>query len=223
MKAGLRFAALVAATAAAISLAFDRPSAGAEVDISSVRKVLVSARDDLDRQLSGLSAQIDQAVFKLRDVAKLDPDATKEVMDQVFTGFKQQVAVILDKVGENSDLVDALRLARISAGRLLGWYKRQPASYPGRDSTIAQLETQIQRFDEIEKAVREQRNEAFRTLRYVAQQYSWFVQQQKVIQIVDALDVLDNVVNQMKELNQRLKDIASNIAPDIQPGASEQG
>jgi prefoldin subunit 5 len=179
--------------------------------VPDIRGTLEKESEALKETLRGLDAAIVQAKRALQDVEQLKTNP--EAMDEIFDTFKQQIVSVLQGVGPNSELADAIYRAKIAASRLLAWYKRQPTDYPERDKFIAQLEMQLQKFDEQGQAIQLQYREAFQAMTRIAQNYSWYRQAVKTVQIAEAVSALQTVVDELSNLNGRLKNVADKIAP----------
>jgi len=181
------------------------------LDVPDIRGTLEKESEAVKETLRSLDQAIVRAKRALQDVEQLK--ANPEAMDEIFDTFKQQIVSVLQSVGPNSELADAIYRAKIAASRLLAWYKRQPTDYPERDKFIAQLEMQLQKFDEQGQAIQLQYREAFQAMTRIAQNYAWYRQAVKTLQIAEAVSALESVVNELSSLNGRLKSVADKIGP----------
>lgn len=182
--------------------------------VPDIQSVITREAAELQKDLEKISLDIDRATSALGQAASIDPNKAKEMVSEAFIAFKEQVTRILTRVGENGELVDALRRAKIAATRLLAWYRRQPADYPNRDDMIARLEASLKRFDEVDRAIQEQRAQANLTLIEIAQRYAAFERMKQVMTISQALAEVDVVVKGLKALNERLRGIADRLTQE---------
>lgn len=156
---------------------------------------------------------------------KLSKDLIKEnepesMMNAAFTKIQQEIFYILDRLGSNSDLMDAVYHAREGAMVLQTWFKRQPSDYPRRDDIIKDLEAKIQDFDKVAEKIAESQRKVQNQLRDITMRYRFAIQNLKVGRIGEAQGDLKLVLGGLESLTQFLSEFASTIV-SVQVGVAQ--
>ena len=161
--------------------------------------------DDLRGVGTRLAERIKTATTKLNEVAKFtDPSAQEAQVDAIFVSMREEVNTVLEKLGSNSELMDALGRAKAGTIVLKDWFAGQPDSYPKRDETVQQLEEQLVKFDESAKQLQEGRAVAQNHLTTIMQQQRVIIQQLKVGKVRDAVAAVQSVLGDLGNLTEVL-------------------
>jgi len=164
-----------------------------------------------------LAERIKTATTHLNEVAKFtDPSAQEEKVNAIFITMREEVSTVLEKLGSNSDLMDALGRAKAGTIVLKDWFARQPDGYPRRDETVRQLEEQLVKFDESTKQLQELLSVAQNQLATIMQQQRVIIQQFKVGKVRDAVAAVQSVLGELGNLTEVLAVVSNaNLATPV--------
>ena len=152
-----------------------------------------------------LGGRIKTAMEKLDEVAKLTSEDEKESqVDKLFITLRQEIYGVLDQLDSNSDFSDALNRAKEGTIVLKSWYERQPADYPNRDQSIAQLEQAVREYDVVDERLAESRNLAMEKLSTITRQHRVIVQQMKIGKVLEAITAARAVVEGLNDITKAM-------------------
>lgn len=171
----------------------------------------------LEASIKTATEQLNQLSEELR----LSPEEQEAQMNSIFQSMRDEVFAVLDKLGGNSELMDALARAKEGTIVLKRWFEKQPPDYPNRDTTISELERQIQEFDANADKIAGGREAAQNQLRTVMMQHRVAIQQLKVGRVADALDSVKAVLGELGSLTEVLQDVAETSVPTPVSGVSQ--
>ncbi len=184
---------------------------------TAIADKLKAAGEETRQTLEALDAAITKAQGALQQLKEMDPEAREAALDESFQSFRQQIVVVLERVDDNGEFMDAMAAAEVQTRRLKAWFERQPADYPRRDETIARLDKALQRFVTLKDEIRGERDTALGLLADIGTRHAQAVQLAKADLVDQALDTVQDVVDSIKGLNGKLRtvvDQAIGVVPD---------
>lgn len=181
-------------------------------------------RDDIDVAVSeivdivaDMDGRIAAAASALSEVQSMSFEETDAVTELFYAGLKDAVNGALDKLSPNSILMDNLDGAKINTIVLRAWFERQSPDYPNRNDLIARLEEVIRGYDEVGNSIAYQRQEAQEALRQLALAQFYQRMESKVETTERSLDIARGVVQSLKTLSGKLRELAELEVPEAIP------
>lgn len=166
--------------------------------------------EEIRKVSAKLGTVIDTATKQLAGLAECkDPRQCGVKIDELFTNMRTEVLNVFDKLGSNSDLMDAVARAKESIIVLKQWYANQPPEYLQREATIKDLEAQIAHLDQAVERIRDGRVMAQEQLKGLMLQQQVISDQIIRGRVRAAVEAVQAVVGEMGNLSKALDTVAN--------------
>lgn len=171
------------------------------------------------RQISAkLGSVADAATIKAKEIAAKckDPKQCVPEFEGLFTNMRTEVINVLDKLGENSDLMDAVAQAKSSILVLKQWYKDNRPDSPQRAAIIQDFEEQLGHLGKAVENIREGRGEAQVQLKLIMEKEQTLFDQVVIDKIKAAVETVQAVAGELANLQKVLEGVAnSEVRPMV--------
>jgi len=176
-----------------------------------------SSDDDVQKNLeeirktnAKLSTVIATATQQLADLAQCtNPRQCGAKINALFTNMRTEVLDVFDKLGDNSELMDAVRKAKTSVLVLKDWYENQPSEYLERDAITAGLKEQIANLDTAVKHIQDGRVLAQAQLQELLRRQQAITDHMILGRVRAAVEAVQAVVGELGNLSQALDTVAN--------------
>ena len=197
------------------------PTAGASAQARLTEK-LKEEEARVRETVEQLELSISRAQERLRNLSNMKVEAREDELNNIFGQFRERIVDVLNRVDDNAEFMDILAAGEIQVVRLKAWFERQPADYPKRDSTIERLGRARQRLIQLKEDIRSQRDGSLTLLSEIGTAHTQAVQLAKVDLVDDAVNAVQGVVDNIKKLNERLKQAVSSAKEVIDASEAAQ-
>lgn len=188
-------------------------SARERQDFENSRQALLALTSDLETKIKSATAALDE-------VANMEDVEQEQTINEFFNSMKEQVTNVLDQLGPNSSLMDAMERAKSKTIVLKKWFERQNENYPNRDKSIMRLETAITDYDAVAEQMRAGRSSAQDQLRTLARNHFVIQQELKIGRAENGVRMAREVVQSLSRLTDQLAQIAAAQLPEEEPAVS---
>lgn len=162
-----------------------------------------------------LQEKISIANKRLSEVAANDSSQMVDEINKTFEEFREEIQVIINQTGDNSDLRNALSRARERTIVFRNDLAAKPDDYPNRDQRLGQLDVALDEYHTLKEQLETRRGSARDALFELSQQQGMIVEQVKFDQIVKAQEALRDVVAGLT--------ILADSITDLQPPSMDGG